>query len=51
MPTKTLNITLAESEYEDARAVKDELDLTWEEFVIEATDALDGQRREKDGHE
>lgn len=43
MPT-TLNITLADDDADRARAVKDALGLTWEEFIIEAADALDARR-------
>lgn len=38
---RTLNVTLDNSDFENAERVKEELGLTWQEFVIEATDALE----------
>lgn len=37
---RTLNVTLDDSEFEDVERVKDELGLTWQEFVTQAADAL-----------
>ena len=37
---KRLNVPLDDSDYETARQVKDDLDLTWEEFIIEAAECL-----------
>lgn len=40
---RTLNVTLDDSDFEDIQDVKDNLGLTWQEFVIEAADALKHQ--------
>jgi hypothetical protein len=37
---KTLNITLDDETYRDARQVKDDLGVTWPEFVEVAADEL-----------
>lgn len=39
----TLNISLNDSDADRARTVKDERGLTWEEFIIEATVALENR--------
>jgi len=41
---RTLNVTLDDSDFEQIKNVKEELDLTWQEFVLQATEAL--QERE-----
>ena len=38
---KTLNITLDDEKYERASAVKQDLGVTWAEFIALATDELD----------
>lgn len=42
---KRLNIPLDDSDFEKARAIKDDLNLTWEEFITEAAICLE-QRTE-----
>lgn len=37
---RTLNVTLDNTDFEQVENVKDELGLTWQEFVIEAANAL-----------
>lgn len=37
---RTLNVTLDNREFEQMEKVKEELDLTWQEFVLQATEAL-----------
>jgi hypothetical protein len=37
---RTLNVTLDDSDFEQVEHVKDELGLTWQEFVIQSADAL-----------
>lgn len=41
---RTLNVTLDDSDFEDAEKVKDEIGLTWEGFVKEATRCLAADR-------
>lgn len=41
---RTLNVTLDDSDFEQIKDVKEDLGLTWQEFVLQATDAL--QERE-----
>lgn len=41
---RTLNVTLDDSDFEQIKNVKEKLDLTWQEFVLQATEAL--QERE-----
>lgn len=36
-----MNVALADADADRARAVKDDLGLTWEEFIVEAADALE----------
>lgn len=38
---RTLNVTLDDSDFENAERVKEDLGLTWQEFVIEATEAIE----------
>jgi hypothetical protein len=38
---RTLNVTLDDSDFERIKAVKEDLGLTWQEFVLQATDALE----------
>ena len=38
---RNLNVALDDDDYERASAVKEDLGLTWEEFVVEATEALE----------
>ena len=35
------NVTLDDSDFERIKAVKEDLGLTWQEFVFQATDALE----------
>jgi len=42
---RNINVSLDDADYDDAKAVKDSMDLTWEEFVIEAAEQLGGGRR------
>jgi len=37
---RTLNVTLDDSDFEQIKKVKEDSGLTWEEFVIQAADAL-----------
>jgi methionine synthase I (cobalamin-dependent) len=37
---RTLNVTLDDSDFERAKSVKEELNLTWPEYIREATEAL-----------
>ena len=37
------NVTLDDSDFEHIKAVKEDLELTWQEFVLQATDALEEQ--------
>lgn len=37
---RTLNVTLDDADFEQIKSVKEELGLTWEEFALEATEAL-----------
>ena len=38
---RNVNVALDDSDYEEVNRVKEELDLTWEEFIIEAAECLD----------
>jgi len=38
---KRLNVPLSEEDYNEISKVKNNLDLTWEEFLIEAAKCLD----------
>ena len=38
---RTLNVTLDDNDFERIKAVKEDLGLTWQEFVFQATDALE----------
>jgi len=44
---KRLNIPLDDSDYENAKRIKQELDLTWEQFIIEAADSLEEKVEEE----
>jgi hypothetical protein len=46
---KRLNIPLNDSDYEHAKQVKQELGLTWEQFIIEAADSLKETSTEENG--
>jgi hypothetical protein len=37
---KNLHVTLDDTDFEKVKEVKDDLGMTWEEFVLEATDRL-----------
>lgn len=37
---RTLNVTLDDADFEQIKTLKEELGLTWEEFALEATEAL-----------
>jgi len=38
---RTLNVTLDDSDFEHIKNVKEELGMTWQEFMLQATDALE----------
>lgn len=38
---RTLNVTLDDGDFERVEAVKDDLGYTWQEFILEATEALE----------
>jgi hypothetical protein len=38
---RTLNVTLDDDDFAQIESVKEELGLTWKEFMIEATEALE----------
>ncbi|MFQ3319399.1 MAG: hypothetical protein ACI80F_001463 [Natronomonas sp.] len=44
---RTLNVTLDDGDFEHIKDVKEELGLTWQEFILQATEAL--QERENQG--
>lgn len=37
---KRLNVALNDDDFQKVKSVKDDLDMTWEEFVLEATECL-----------
>lgn len=41
---KRLNVPLDDEDYEEISAVKQDLGLTWEEFLIESADCLENNR-------
>lgn len=43
---KQLNIYLDDSDHERAKGIKDKLDLTWSEFIIEAAECLENSEVE-----
>lgn len=38
---RTLNVTLDDADFEYVESVKDDLGLTWKEFLLEATEAIE----------
>ena len=40
---RSINVTMDDEDYQDAKSVKDQLGLTWEEYINRAREELEGK--------